>query len=97
MYHPSSYAPEYKGKEMPTTVHTLCDFSQIGRFVRLQRPEHARDSSYLSVCEVHVYGYLFHGMVYGTSMSEKSVTFKHLSSPVLFIVVVISIINNTLC
>ena len=54
------------------TVHAVCVSPTVGRFVRLQRLENARDSDLMTLCEVQVYGYLFRGMVYHTCRVETT-------------------------
>ena len=54
------------------TVHAVCVSPTVGRLVRLQRLENARDSDLMTLCEVQVYGYLFRGMVYHTCRVETA-------------------------
>ena len=53
-----------RGEGAVATNHVTCDAPVVGRFVRLQRfnSRGAWMINELTICEVQVYGYLYHGM-----------------------------------
>ena len=45
------------------TIYVVCDPNRLGRFVRIQRHAYGYQSDSMNVCEIQVFGYLFHGML----------------------------------
>ena len=52
-----------RGEGAVATNYVTCDARRVGRFVRFQRLTEGSNIDEFTVCEVQVYGYLYHGTV----------------------------------